>query len=51
MSLGTYEARYDGRLRGLDQDLGAMLEVLRASGRLTNTTVCIIGSFGLQFGE
>jgi arylsulfatase A-like enzyme len=51
VSLGTYEARYDGRLRGLDQDLGAMLEVLRASGRLTNTTVCIVGSFGLQFGE
>lgn len=51
VSLGTYEARYDGRLRSLDQRLGALFEALRRSGRLENTTVCIVGSYGLQFGE
>lgn len=51
VSLGQYEARYDGRLHGLDQKLGVLLEELRRAGLWENTTICIVGSFGVQFGE
>jgi hypothetical protein len=51
VSLGAYEARYDGRLRRLDQQLGALFEDLRRAGLWSGTTVCVIGSYGLQFGE
>lgn len=51
VSLGTYEARYDGRLRSMDARLGALFEGLRRAGRFEGTTICIVGSYGLQFGE
>jgi len=51
VSLGQYEARYDGRLRRLDSEFGAFFEALKRSGLFENTTICIVGSFGLQFGE
>jgi arylsulfatase A-like enzyme len=51
VSLGEYEARYDGRLRRLDMEFSAFFEALRRSGLFENTTICIVGSFGLQFGE
>lgn len=51
VSLGQYEARYDGRLRRLDAEFGAFFEALKRSGLFENTTICIVGSFGLQFGE
>ncbi|MDH5493821.1 MAG: sulfatase-like hydrolase/transferase, partial [Myxococcales bacterium] len=51
VSLGEYEARYDGRIRRLDLEFGAFLENLKRSGLFENTTICIVGSFGLQFGE
>lgn len=51
VSLGQYEARYDGRLHRLDQELGALFEDLRRAGLWENTTICIVGSFGVQFGE
>jgi hypothetical protein len=50
-SLGEYEARYDGSLRRLDAVLGRVLARLERSGRLEDTTVCVVGTFGLSFGE
>lgn len=50
-TLGEYEARYDEMLRLLDKRLGRMLEELAREGRLENTTVCIVGTFGVGFGE
>lgn len=50
-SIGDYEARYDGALRGIDAALGELLDQLDQLGRLERTTVCLIGSCGMQFGE
>jgi arylsulfatase A-like enzyme len=50
-SLGEYEARYDGELRLLDSKLGRLLEGLRSKGRLANTTVVVVGTYGIGFGE
>lgn len=50
-SLGEYEARYDGAIRRLDGLLHRLLGQLQALGRLEETTVCIVGSTGLGFGE
>lgn len=50
-SLGSYETAYDGHLRRLDGQLQALLEGLEVNGRLEETTVVVVGSFGLQFGE
>ena len=51
VSLGAYEARYDGRLRRTDLALGELFTELGRSDLWRNTTVCVIGSYGLQFGE
>jgi arylsulfatase A-like enzyme len=51
LSMGEYEARYDGALRALDDKLGQLLERLRRGRRLRATTVVITGAFGLSFGE
>jgi len=51
LSLGTYEARYDGALRGLDAKLGRLFEGMRSKGRLSNTTVVVVGTYGIGFGE
>jgi arylsulfatase A-like enzyme len=50
-TLGEYEARYDGALHQLDERLGRLLDSLRAAGRLGTTTIAVVGTFGLQFGE
>jgi arylsulfatase len=50
-SVGEFEARYDGTLFELDQALGHWLDELDAAGRLARTTVCVVGSYGMQFGE
>ncbi|QDU66769.1 sulfatase [Engelhardtia mirabilis] len=50
-TLGQQEARYDGSLRSLDENLARLLRDLDADGRLENTTICIVGSYGVQFGE
>jgi arylsulfatase A-like enzyme len=50
-SLGEYESRYDGALRQLDVKLGRLLEKLRRSGRLDRTTVVVVGTRGVCFGE
>lgn len=51
LSLGEYEARYDGALRQLDGKLSRLLERMRRSGHLKNTTIVVVGTFGLSLGE
>ncbi|MFT4709747.1 MAG: arylsulfatase A-like enzyme [Bacteroidia bacterium] len=51
VSMGQYEARYDGRLRSLDKKLGSLFAELKRAGLWETTTICIVGSFGVQFGE
>lgn len=50
-SMGESEARYDGAIRQFDTKLGRLLERLRQIGRLENTTIVIVGTYGLSFGE
>lgn len=51
ITIGEYEARYDGELANLDGKIGRMLERLRASGRLKDTTIIVVGTHGTSFGE
>jgi arylsulfatase A-like enzyme len=51
MSLGEYEARYDGALCQLDTKLRWIFEALRRRGRFGSTTVVVTGTFGIGFGE
>lgn len=50
-SIGQLEARYDGALCSLDQSLGRLFEKLRRGGRWDATTVVVVGSHGVGFGE
>jgi len=50
-SLGQYEAIYDGHVRRLDEELDRLLGSLRVAGRYEDTTLVVVGSFGVQFGE
>jgi arylsulfatase A-like enzyme len=50
-TLGEYEALYDGALRRLDTKFGLLFDELRKRGRLRNTTVAVIGTYGTGFGE
>lgn len=50
-TVAEYELRYDQTLRLLDKRLGRMLQELDKEGRLENTTICIVGTFGVGFGE
>lgn len=50
-TIGEYEARYDGRLRRLDEGLRALFGRLSAMRRLQDTTICVVGTFGIGFGE
>lgn len=50
-TIGEYEARYDGSLRRLDEGLRVLFGRLAAVGRLQDTTICVVGTFGLGFGE
>lgn len=51
LTLGQYETRYDGALRRLDAALYRCLEGLDAAGRLEHTTIAVVGTYGVQFGE
>ena len=51
VSLGAYEAAYDGHIRRMDGQLAALFDGLRAIGRYDDTTIVFVGSHGLQFGE
>ena len=50
-TIGQYEAWYDGALREIDLQLGELFDRLAQSRRLESTTVCVVGSCGMQFGE
>ena len=50
-TLGYYEALYDGHLRKLDAELDDLLRALELQGRYENTTVVVVGTHGVQFGE
>ncbi len=50
-TVGQYEAIYDGHLRRLDGELDRLLGQLATDRRLDETTVVVVGSFGIQFGE
>ena len=51
LTVGKYEARYDGALLKLDTELNKLFARLEAMGRWENTTVCVIGSYGVGMGE
>ena len=51
LTLGEYEARYDGGLAKLDAELGRLFDLLREDGRWEHTTVVVVGTHGVQFGE
>jgi arylsulfatase A-like enzyme len=50
-TVAEYELRYDQTLRLLDKRIGRMLQELTKEGRNENTTICIVGTFGVGFGE
>jgi hypothetical protein len=50
-SVGQLEARYDGELRRLDAALARLFERLKRIGRWNDTTVVVVGTFGVGFGE
>lgn len=50
-TVGEYEASYDGYVRHLDRKIGRLLGTLDRLGRLEQTTVCIVGTYGVGFGE
>jgi len=50
-TLGEYQARYDGALSRLDSMLARLFSHLAQIDRLRSTTVCIVGSHGIGFGE
>jgi len=50
-TLGEYEALYDGALKRLDTKFGDLFAELRNRERLRNTTVVIVGTYGMGFGE
>ncbi len=51
LSLGEYEARYDGALRQLDGKIARLLDNMRRRGWLENTTIVVVGSYGVSLGE
>jgi len=51
LTVGEYEASYDYHLRALDAKLGRLFALLESMGRLEETTICIVGSYGVGFGE
>ncbi len=51
LTIGEYEAHYDGALRQLDTKLGRLFAQLEAQGRLEHTTICLVGTYGMGFGE
>jgi arylsulfatase A-like enzyme len=50
-SFGQLEARYDGELRRVDAALARLFDRLRRIGRWKETTVVVVGTFGVGFGE
>ncbi len=50
-TVGEYEASYDGFLRRLDAKLGRLVGVLERTGHFEETTICLVGTYGIGFGE
>jgi len=50
-TLGDYEALYDGHLRMLDSELERLFGLLRREGHYERTTIHVVGTHGIQFGE
>lgn len=50
-TLGQYEAAYDDQIRRVDQELGRLFGTLRRMGRFDSTSIHVVGSYGVQFGE
>ena len=51
-TLAQYELRYDAALRNrLDRNLDRLFDTLAMDGRWDRTSVLVVGSFGLGFGE
>jgi len=50
-TVGEYEACYDGFVRRLDAKLGRLVGVLERTGRFEETTICLVGAYGIGFGE
>lgn len=50
-TLGYYEATYDGHVRRLDAALEQLFNNLRLQGRFENTTIVVVGTYGVQLGE
>ena len=49
--LSQYEASYDGHLRAIDAELERLFASLRRLGRFERTTILVVGTYGIQFGE
>lgn len=50
-TLGDCEAAYDDEIHSLDAALGDLFAGLRRAGRFDSTSIHVLGTFGLQFGE
>jgi arylsulfatase A-like enzyme len=50
-TLGQYEAHYDGAIRRLDTALGRLFTRIKQMDRWETTTVVVVGTYGLGFGE
>lgn len=50
-TVGEYEASYAGHLLKLNEQLRDIFARLRSIGRYENTTITLVGSHGVQFGE
>ncbi|MEE8466908.1 MAG: sulfatase [Planctomycetota bacterium] len=50
-TLAEYEVRYDSALVWVDQQLDRLLYFLKDSGHLQDTTVVVVGTYGIGFGE
>jgi len=50
-TLGYYESLYDGHLRKLDEEIEQLIRMLKVEKRYDNTTIVVIGTHGVQFGE
>ncbi|MCP3917826.1 MAG: sulfatase [bacterium] len=50
-TLAEYEVLYDAELRWFDRNLQRIFDRLKSEGRWEQTTVVIVGSYGIGFGE
>ena len=50
-TLGEYEAEYDGAIRRIDAELGRMFKRLVRERRFQRTTIVVVGTHGMGFGE